>query len=252
MEYVKNKSYGSTKPRRDNMQFANINWINNKLYSIDFNDIYFSTEDGLQETEYVFIEHNQLKQRFAQPNLNHFTIIETGFGTGLNFLAICAHWLALSSPHAKLHYISIEKYPLKLADLQRAMQLLPQFHLFSSELISQYAELESGLNQFNLAASRIQLDLRVGDVAAQLAQIDEMADTWILDGFAPAKNADMWSGEVFGYMARLSRINTTFATFTSAGVVRRGLQAVGFDVKKQAGFGKKREMLNGVFTGKSA
>lgn len=234
------------------MQFANINWINNKPYSIDFEDIYFSTEDGLQETEYVFITHNQLKQRFAQLNNNHFTIIETGFGTGLNFLAVCTHWLALSPPHAKLHYVSIEKYPLKLADLQRAMQLLPQFSVISSELISQYAELKSGPNQFDLAASRIQLDLWIGDVTTQLVQIHATADAWLLDGFAPAKNAEMWSGEVLGHMARLSRINTTFATFTSAGAVRRGLQAVGFDVKKQAGFGKKREMLNGVFTGKSA
>jgi len=240
------------KPRWDNMQFANINWINNQPYSIDFNDIYFSTEDGLQETEYVFITHNQLKQRFAQPNLHHFTIIETGFGTGLNFLAVCAHWLALSPPHAKLHYVSIEKYPLKLADLQRAMQLLPQFSVISSELISKYAELESGLNQFNLPASRIQLDLWIGDVVMQLAQISDIADAWILDGFAPAKNADMWSGEVCEHIARLSRINTTFATFTSAGAVRRALQTVGFDVKKQAGFGKKREMLSGIFTGKSA
>lgn len=234
------------------MQFANINWINNQPYSIDFNDIYFSTEDGPQETEYVFITHNQLKQRFAQHNNNHFTIIETGFGTGLNFLAVCAHWLALSSPHAKLHYISIEKYPLKHADLQRTMQLLPQFNFISSELISEYAELESGLNQFNLAERRILLDLRVGDVATQLLQINDMADAWILDGFAPAKNADMWSAEVFEHMARLSRINTTFATFTSAGAVRRGLQAVGFDVKKQGGFGKKREMLSGIFTENSA
>lgn len=243
---------GSTKSRRDNMQFSNINWINNQPYSIDFNDIYFSTEDGLQETEYVFIAHNQLKQRFAQLNNNHFTIIETGFGTGLNFLAVCTHWLALSPPHAKLHYVSIEKYPLKLADLQRAMQLLPQFSVISSELISQYAKLESGLNQFNLAASHIQLDLWIGDVTTQLAQINDTADAWLLDGFAPAKNTDMWSGEVFGHMARLSKIHTTFATFTSAGAVRRGLSCVGFNVQKHTGYGKKREMLNGVFTGKSA
>ena len=132
------------------------------------------------------------------------------------------------------------------------MQLLPQFSVISSELISQYAKLESGLNQLNLAASRIQLDLWIGDVTTQLVQINDTADAWLLDGFAPAKNADMWSAEVFSHMARLSRLNTTFATFTSAGVVRRGLSEAGFNVQKHTGFGKKREMLNGVFTGKSA
>ena len=232
------------------MQFANINWINNQPYSIDFNDVYFSTEDGLQETEYVFIEHNQLKQRFVQPGLNYFTIIETGFGTGLNFLAVCAQWLALAPANAKLHYASIEKYPLKLADLRRVMQTLPQFHFVSSELISKYSGLEAGLNRFNLTSNRIQLDLWIGDIAMQLPQINNMADAWLLDGFAPAKNADMWSGEVFEHIARLSRINTTFATFTSAGAVRRGLGDVGFKVQKHTGFGKKREMLSGTFLGK--
>ncbi len=229
------------------MQFSNIKWINNQPYSIDFNDIYFSTDDGLLETEYVFIEHNQLKQRFTSLKNTHFTIIETGFGAGLNFLAVTAHWLALAPVIAKLHYISIEKYPVKLADLQCAMHLLPQFSLVSSELISQYSNLKLGLNRFSLAAGRILLNLWVGDIATQLPQINDKADAWLLDGFAPAKNPEMWSTEVFSHMARLSKINTTFATFTSAGKVRRGLQAVGFEVKKHAGFGKKREMLSGVF-----
>ncbi len=234
------------------MQFANIKWINNKPYSIDFNDIYFSTEDGLQETEYVFIEHNQLKRRFASLDNAHFTIIETGFGTGLNFLDVSTHWLALAPVSVQLQYISIEKYPLKLSDLQQALLLLPQFNLISSELISKYSTLKLGLNRFNLAAGLIQLDLWIGDVATQLPQVNNTADAWLLDGFAPVKNADMWSSEVFEHIARLSKTNTTFATFTSAGAVRRGLQAVGFEVKKHAGFGKKREMLNGVFIGKSA
>ena len=86
------------------MQFAKLEWINNQPYSLDFNDIYFNSQNGLQETEYVFIEHNQLKARFSSLEKESFTVIETGFGTGLNFLAVAAHWLALAPKHAQLRF----------------------------------------------------------------------------------------------------------------------------------------------------
>lgn len=229
------------------MQFANLKWINNQPHSIDFNDVYFNSEEGLQETEYVFIEHNQLKQRFSTIENSTFTIIETGFGTGLNFLAVAAHWLALAPASAQLHYISIEKHPLKLADLSRAHACWPQFSAISSELLQYYANIKAGNNVFSMARGRIQLALQADDVSLVLPLISQKTDAWLLDGFAPAKNSEMWSNEVFTHIARLSKTNTTFATFTSAGAVRRGLQAVGFELQKHVGFGKKREMLSGMF-----
>jgi tRNA 5-methylaminomethyl-2-thiouridine biosynthesis bifunctional protein len=234
------------------MQFSNIKWINNQPYSIDFNDIYFSTDNGLQETEYVFIAHNHLKLRFAALDDTHFTIIETGFGTGLNFLSVCAHWLALTPVEAQLHYISIEKYPLSLTDLTRAHALWPQFTAISQELAQHYINLKSGINIFNIAGSRIHLSLWAGDILSAMPQISQIADAWILDGFAPAKNPEMWSSMLFAEMARLSKPDTTFATFTSAGIVRRGLQEAGFQANKHKGFGEKCEMLSGVFTGSKA
>ena len=229
------------------MQFANLKWINNQPYSIDFNDVYFNSENGLQETEYVFIEHNQLKQRFSSLDQATFTIIETGFGTGLNFLAIALHWLALAPKNTQLHYISIEKYPLKLADLIRAQACWPQFLPIANELAQYYANLKAQNNLFTIAGGRIQLALQADDISLALPLISQKADAWLLDGFAPAKNHNMWSSEVLTDIARLSKTNTTFATFTSAGEVRRGLQAAGFKVQKHAGFGKKREILSGVF-----
>ena len=120
------------------MQFANIEWRqengeNNALsqpYSLDFNDVYFNSDNGLLETEHVFIAHNQLPQRFSNANLSNFTIIETGFGTGLNFLAVSALWLKLAPKNATLHYIGIEKTPLSFADLTRACAVATIFHHF--------------------------------------------------------------------------------------------------------------------------
>lgn len=234
------------------MQFANIEWRTSENglttpYSLDFNDIYFNSEDGLQETEYVFIARNQLQQRFATLQNSTFTIIETGFGTGLNFLAVAANWLALAPTSAVLHYISIEKTPLKLEDLYRVHETWPQFAKISEQFLQHYAQLKAGNNQLSTAGRRIDIDLQVDDILTALPQISQKADAWFLDGFAPAKNVEMWSDEVFAQMAKLSKKNTTFATFTSAGVVRRGLQNAGFQVEKCAGFGKKREMLFGKF-----
>ena len=231
------------------MQFAKLEWINNHPYSLDFNDVYFNSQNGLQETEYVFIEHNQLKARFSSLEKESFTIIETGFGTGLNFLAIAAHWLALTPKHAQLRYISIEKFPLTLADLAWAHSVWPQFAVISSELLQCYTNIKAGINTYSIAEGRIQLDLHADDISHTLPPLSQKADAWVLDGFAPAKNVEMWSSEVFFHIKRLSDTGTTFATFTSASEVRRGLQAAGFNVQKHTGFGKKREMLSGVLLG---
>ena len=230
------------------MQFAHVTWNKNQPYSLDFNDVYFNSEDGLAETQYVFIEKNDLINRFKNLQAPAFTILETGFGTGLNFLAVSALWLELAPHNAILHYVGIEKLPLSLPDLTRAHALWPQFSEVSDELKTSYAKLKSGTNLFSIAAGRIQLALQADDIMLALPKLLQKGDAWLLDGFAPAKNVDMWSSQVFAHIARLSKANTTFATFTSASAVRRGLQAAGFTVEKHAGFGKKREMLSGVFT----
>lgn len=233
------------------MQFTDIKWINNTPHSIEFNDIYFSTDDGLDETNHVFIQQNQLENRVKSLTDKQFAIIETGFGTGLNYLVASELWLKHAPSEAVLHFTSVEKYPLRLEDLAKAHALWPQFSAISNELLAQYKILKSGANHFSIAGGLIQLALQVDDIALALSQLTQKADAWFLDGFAPAKNAEMWSAEVFAHIGRLSHTNTTFATFTSAGVVRRGLQAVGFKVEKQAGFGKKREMLRGTFLGEA-
>lgn len=227
---------------------ADITWRNGLPYSNAFNDVYFSTDNGLQETEYVFIEGNQLIARWQTLSQADFCIIETGFGTGLNFLCAAQHWLSHAPTNARLQFISIEKYALSPDDLKKALQQWPQLTELSHELLLHYPNLLAG-DHCALCDGRIQLKLCLGDALQQLVQLNTAADAWFLDGFAPAKNPEMWQDELFQHMARLSKPDTSFATFTSAGAVRRGLAAAGFNVSKRAGFGKKREMLTGVYSG---
>lgn len=235
----------NTPPLNKNTPVALV-WRDGQPYSLAFQDVYFSSDNGLLETEYVFLQGNDLQTRWQQPALTHFTIIETGFGTGLNFLCAVKLWLALAPKHAILHFVSVEKYPLSLNDLSMAFGLWPDLTELAAPLLHQYDELldKKSIHLYN---QRVQLSLYIGDATEQLAGITSIADAWFLDGFAPAKNPEMWHAGLFSEMAKHAKPATTFATFTSAGDVRRGLIKAGFKVNKRSGFGKKREMLCGEF-----
>lgn len=220
--------------------------------SSDFGDVYFSNDNGLSETRYVFLQQNQLPARFSHHDGDTFVIGETGFGTGLNFLATMKAFLEQTSQSGnalRLHFISFEKYPLTRDDLRKALDAWPELAHFSQDLVKQWPLPVSGCHRLHFASGRICLDLWFGDIKDMLPQVphqaDGLVDAWYLDGFSPAKNPEMWTQDLFDGLARLARPNATLSTFTCAGFVRRGLIAAGFAMKKVKGHGCKREMLAG-------
>lgn len=220
--------------------------------SSDFGDVYFSNDNGLSETRYVFLQQNQLPARFSHHDGDTFVIGETGFGTGLNFLATMKAFLEQTSQSGnalRLHFISFEKYPLTRDDLRKALDAWPELAHFSQDLVKQWPLPVSGCHRLHFASGRICLDLWFGDIKDMLPQVphqaDGLVDAWYLDGFSPAKNPEMWTQDLFDGLARLARPNATLSTFTCAGFVRRGLIAAGFAIKKVKGHGCKREMLAG-------
>ncbi len=226
---------------------AELAWHDGQPYSTRFDDVYFSKASGLEETRHVFLKHNQLAERFAAlPEHGQFTIAETGFGTGLNVLCAWQCFEEHAPPSARLHVVSTEKFPLSRDDLQRALALWPELQTYSEELATQYGVMTPGWHRMVLAGGRVIVTLVIGDVLDIVADLDVEVDAWFLDGFAPSRNPEMWQPALFEAMARLGHAGTTFATFTSAGAVRRGLQAAGFTVEKVAGHGHKREMCRGV------
>ena len=238
--------------------------------STHFNDVYFSAQDGLAETEYVFLKSNRLEERWrdlayrsdedtedTEDGVNNeqkgmsppFVIAETGFGTGLNFLAAWDLWRRINMPSShSLHFISVEKYPLSRDKIYEYLSPWhDRFEGIFPEFIERYPSLIPGFHRIDFGG--VQLTLIFDDVLAALPQLQAGVDCWFLDGFKPSENPDMWSESVFEHMARLSRTGASFATFTAAGFVRRGLQVQGFDVSKVKGFGTKRDMLTGLYTG---
>ena len=232
-------------------QQAHLNWdAQGQPLCARFNDLYFSNEDGLAETRYVFLANNQLPGRFAALAAGEQLVIgETGFGTGLNFLCAWQLFEQQAAPGARLHFVSVEKYPLSNADLQRALALWPELAPYAEPLLAQYVALHPGFQRLVFAGGRIVLTLLIGDALELFGQLDAQVDAWFLDGFAPAKNPDMWTPELFAELARLSHASTTLGTFTSTGYVRRRLNDAGFKMKRVPGLGKKWEVLKGGFIG---
>ncbi|SDT38042.1 bifunctional tRNA (5-methylaminomethyl-2-thiouridine)(34)-methyltransferase MnmD/FAD-dependent 5-carboxymethylaminomethyl-2-thiouridine(34) oxidoreductase MnmC [Pseudomonas granadensis] len=215
-----------------------------------FDDVYFSDQSGLDETRYVFLEQNRLAERFADlPANGRLVIGETGFGTGLNFLCAWQLFEQHTVAGARLHFVSVEKYPLSPAQLQRALALWPQLKPLAEQLLRQYVAIHEGFQRITLANGRVTLTLLIGDALEQLPQLDAQVDAWFLDGFAPAKNPDMWTAELFVELARLAAPGATISTFTSTGWVRRLLNAAGFKMKRTPGIGHKWEILRGEFLG---
>ncbi|RUR12216.1 bifunctional tRNA (5-methylaminomethyl-2-thiouridine)(34)-methyltransferase MnmD/FAD-dependent 5-carboxymethylaminomethyl-2-thiouridine(34) oxidoreductase MnmC [Legionella sp. km772] len=241
------------------IETADIKWNKNLPFSNQYDDIYFSMESGIQQSRYVFIDGNDLINRWLSlKECAHFSIAETGFGTGLNFLLTWSLWKHYAPKSASLHFISCEKNPLKVEDIKRALSNWPELESYSLELLKQYPILTPGNHHLNFSDGRVKLTLMLGDCFERFEQLlicgdslieyqsrNAFIDAWYLDGFAPKKNESMWSKSLFQVVAMLSKQGTTIATYTAAATVKSALAELGFTVIKKKGFGIKRHMLTG-------
>ena len=218
--------------------------------STHFDDIYYSPDDAVAEVNHVFLDGTEARETWQSAPL--FTIGETGFGTGLNFLVTWQAWQKSSPQNARLHYFSVEAFPLQKEDLEKALSAFPELGDHAAALTRQWPALEPGFHNLDFDNGRVRLTLMLGEAGDMFKRADFSADAWYLDGFAPAKNPEMWRDEVLAEIARLSHGGTKLATFSSAGFVKRGLEAVGFETQKTEGFGRKRERIIAEFEGGNA
>lgn len=205
-------------------------------------DIYFTAGDGLGETRAVFLAGCGLPEGWS--GRETFTIAETGFGTGLNFLAAWDLWREnRPSPTAFLHFVSYEGFPLARDDAERALSAWPELAGLSERLIAVWPGPVRGVRHFIWPEDGVTLTLHLADIAESLPDSVYHADAWFLDGFSPAKNEAMWAADLFKGVSERSVPGAPAATFTVAGAVRRGLADAGFSVAKAPGHGRKRERL---------
>ncbi|MEM7472448.1 MAG: tRNA (5-methylaminomethyl-2-thiouridine)(34)-methyltransferase MnmD [Pseudomonadota bacterium] len=215
-------------------QQAELEWRDGSVpVSTRFDDPYFSLDDGLAETRHVFLAGNDLPARYHDA----FHLAELGFGTGLNLLTA---WRAFKDP-GTLRFTSFEAFPMAQAEAEAALAAFPELADLAAPLLDAWAQ-----ESFSFEADGIRAQVIIGDANKTLAKQDWQADAWFLDGFSPAKNPELWNEPLMAEVGAHTKSGGTFATYTAAGHVRRGLEAAGFDVRRVPGFARKRHMSVGV------
>ncbi|MBP1806635.1 tRNA (5-methylaminomethyl-2-thiouridine)(34)-methyltransferase MnmD [Rubellimicrobium aerolatum] len=212
-------------------QTAPLLWRDGIPVSSRFDDPYFSLQGGLAETRHVFLSGNDLPARF-RPG---FRILELGFGTGLNFLVTLRAHRDAGSP-GPLLFTSLEAFPMAAADRARALAAFP-------EIADEAADLTQAMTAPGpWTFGPVTLRIIEGDARDTLPAWDGPADAAFLDGFAPARNPEMWEPGLLTAVAHRLAPGGTLATYSAAGHVRRALEAAGLTVERRPGFGTKRHM----------
>ncbi len=207
-------------------------------------DVYYSVEDGLEESRAVFLAGCGLPGRWA--GRDKFTVAELGFGTGLNFLATWQMWRANRGEFGWLNFVSFEGFPLDKDDAVRALSAWPKLAQLSEKIVENWPVRAKGVRRVVWPDERLTLTLHIGEIGETLAQSQFKADAWFLDGFSPAKNGAMWDKSLWPLVSERCEPGAKLATFTVAGAVRRGLEAAGFSVDRLPGHGRKRQRLEAV------
>jgi len=213
-------------------QRADLTWREEGVpVSSRFDDPYFSLQNGQEETRHVFLAGNDLPARFAPG----FHIAELGFGTGLNLLVAWAAW-EQAGQSGPLRFTSFEAYPMEPADMARALKAFPALAPWAGRFLAAW----TGTGTCTL--DTLAFEMVAGDARETLPDWQGQADAWFLDGFAPAKNPELWGDDLLAQVAQHTAPGGTAATYTAAGFVRRGLVAAGFSVERAPGYGRKRHM----------
>lgn len=214
-------------------------------FSPRFGDRYRSELGGLDQAKEVFLKGCGLPQAWAgQPQ---WTVLETGFGLGLNFLVTWAAWKADPDRPRLLHFVSTEAFPASAADVLRSAQTHPELIPLAEQLQAQLWGLLPGFHRLVFEDGRVLLTLCIGDAKAMLRDQSFEVDSVYLDGFSPQRNPDIWDVHTFKAVARCCRRGTRVATWTIARSVRDALAQCGFVVKKVPGIPPKRDNLQGEF-----
>jgi tRNA 5-methylaminomethyl-2-thiouridine biosynthesis bifunctional protein len=212
-------------------------------YSEAYGDVYHSAGGGPAQARYVFLQGNGLPERWR--GRRAFTILETGFGFGMSFLAAWRAWCEDPARCERLHFVSVEKHPFAAPHLSLLWEKNGEFENESRQLLARWPMLVPGMHRLEFEDGNVVLSLFFGDIAEGLPQLQLAADAIFLDGFAPAKNPSMWSPPLLRHLGRLSAPGATLATWSVASPVREALEGAGFAVEKDKGFATKKEMLRG-------
>lgn len=215
------------------------NWVlkNDEIFSLDFDDFYYNIKEPLKERNGIYVEN-----AFLNAN-NKLTILELGFGLGLNFF--------LSAKKAieqgiKLNYVAIENHYQSIEDIKFFCK---KFNIeLNKSFINDYPPCKNGI--YRIEFDGITLDLVFQDVDVALDDLDFLADVVYADGFSPSKNQEMFSINTLEKVKKLLKPNGKLISYSSNSNFKKALIELGFEINNIE-IGIKRESTLAILKNKA-
>lgn len=220
-----------------------------------YGDVYHSRDGALAQARAVFLAGCRVPQAWEeaqQRGAAAWTVLETGFGLGVNFLATWDAWRQCTQRPGTLHMVSLERHPVDAPALRQHAP--PAVRHLAQRLAERWPPATPGVHRLVFdeeGAGRVVLTLVFGDAPRTLRRLRLQADAVFLDGFAPRVNPQLWSAHFLRQVAAHARPGAAVATWCVAGEVRTALHDAGFDTERLPGFGAKRQRLAGVKRGRA-
>ena len=206
------------------------------LYVPALNENYHSYHGAYAEAVHVFI---RMGLEAAQGTFNPIHVLEVGFGTGLN--ATLAYGFATEHAHT-VHYTGVEKYPLPATITSQ----LNYREFWKEELEQSFQKMHrEAWGETIIFNPYFQFKKIAGAVQEQVLEADHY-HVIFFDAFAPEKQPDMWTVELFTQLYHSLQPGGMLVTYCAKGQFKRDLKAAGFEVQNLPGPPGKREMVRGV------
>lgn len=243
----------------ERLPYAEVQFKDGELRSVDYQDIYFQADYALAESIHVYLAGNHLFERFKSSK-KHTVILELGFGAGVNFLNTLNAFKQHRGQGIHLSYIAIEHKPLAPNVLKDVLSSFPEFEPFVHRLYQQYPMPLKGIHRLHFDS--VSLTLILDEASAALERLMHTnanrllpnfsgIDAVYLDGFSINKNPAMWEKHLLHQLRSLMKDDATLASFSVAKPVIDSLVSAGFVCTKGPGVGRKRQVLRARVLGSS-
>lgn len=207
----------------------------NTLYNDTIGEHYHSKHGALQESKHVFIDAGL---RFAANDKTAISVLEVGFGTGLNFI-LSLEYCTLNNK--KLSYTSIEAFPLSTNVINQTGYAEYVSEQTWADFISNYEKALKAKQNFSALC-----DLEIPHITLANFNTESRFDVIYYDAFSVQHQPEMWSDEIIAHVCSFLKSGGTFVTYAITGKLKRAVKANGLTVEKLPGAPGKREMLRAI------
>ncbi len=219
------------------------------LVNEHYDDRYFDVVNAIHEAKQVFFRGAKILEKLAVQD--ELIIGETGFGSGRMLLAFLDYLKENAIENKRIIWNSVELHPLSTKRIREILKCFSDTHAdLIALLTSNYESLHIDGNGWYFCTIEtgscfLELRLRIGEALEMVSELERPCCVWFLDGHGPKKNPLIWRQELLNAIGIKTSANGTFATYTVAGIVKRGLKNAGFTISTIPGCGGKKESLCG-------